>query len=532
MTDYLPGINVTLNDLGLKVAPPPAGPKLTLLGVTSNTGVTLFEPYTVSSVEKAINAFYFDLSGTAHVGSLGGVTGRIPGELSLAIEEASAAGAPNIEVMVIGHYSGVPLQRYIRADLDPTGRYTDLSGAYDVLKSRDLDFVVPIGAYMDTPFTGTAFTSYSFGKQLANFCYQATKESNAVHGVIGVRPPIEWAAHHRTGLLTASVALSGELVTLFGGIPVTGLIPAFTTDAQILTQQQSINFATPSTSLTNAWVNYHTLDSTLGMNSSYNAWLYGAVDQAGNKLSNISDTTASAVNSTYFPFWQAVNSDGTMSVDGRSVKVDAGAFISVVTAPIRAVGTQIKSLALGMSSSPANTSRNTCGAAAYAGRALSLAPQSATTNKSIDGITQQKLLSKTQANNLTGMRHVTMYSRTKGLVVASGITGAHNVTKYVRSDYTRLTTVRIVSAAVDLIRAIGDKYIGEPNNAPQINSLDSEISQLLLSMKGQGALNAYDFSITASPDERVLGQLNINLTLVPAFEITAINLTVSLAKEI
>ena len=130
------------------------------------------------------------------------------------------------------------------------------------------------------------------------------------------------------------------------------------------------------------------------------------------------------------------------------------------------------------------------------------------------------------------MRHVTMYSRSTGLTIASGVTGAYNVSKYVRSDYVRLTTVRTVHAAVDLIRSVANKYIGEPNNAPQMNALDAEIDQVLLSMKGSGALNAYTFSLSSTPDQRVLGELDINLTLVPAFEITTINLTVSLAKEI
>jgi hypothetical protein len=65
-----------------------------------------------------------------------------------------------------------------------------------------------------------------------------------------------------------------------------------------------------------------------------------------------------------------------------------------------------------------------------------------------------------------------------------------------------------------------------------MNALDSEIDQLLISMKGIGALNAYSFSISSTPDQRVLGELDINLTLVPAFEITSINLVVSLSKEI
>jgi len=125
-----------------------------------------------------------------------------------------------------------------------------------------------------------------------------------------------------------------------------------------------------------------------------------------------------------------------------------------------------------------------------------------------------------------------MYSRAKGFVVASGVTGAHNVNRYLRSDYVRLTTVRIVHAAVDLIRAVGDKYIGEANNAPQLNALSSDIDQALLSMKSAGALNAYDFVVSSTPDQRVLGEVDINLTLVPAFEVVKINLTVSLAKEL
>ena len=71
MAEYLPGINVTLNDLGLKVAPPPAGPKITLLGVTSNTGLRVREPYTVASVEKAMNTLYFDLPSGVAPGSIG-----------------------------------------------------------------------------------------------------------------------------------------------------------------------------------------------------------------------------------------------------------------------------------------------------------------------------------------------------------------------------------------------------------------------------------------------------------------------------
>jgi hypothetical protein len=558
MAEYLPGINVTLNDLGLKVAPPPAGPKITLLGVTSNTGLRVREPYTVASVEKAMNTLYFDLPSGVAPGSIGlgtyGTNGRVPGELALAIEEAINAGAPNVEIMIINTLSGDALLDYLRPENGHAQRHIDLSGAYEVLRNRDLDVVVPVGVSIDSIFTGAGYTNYSYGKQLADFCFRSTQESNSAVGVISVMRPTEWAFEHRS-LLGANTAYKAEIKTIFN---LTGNSSDSTDDIMITGEWSNtdlfsnakkkevyagIEFGVLSAALINEWHAYHAYPGDLSKSAvsitntanyavPYLHWLYGAADQDGNMLSNTSDNASRSVKTSYFTSWQAVTSEGALAVDARSNKVDAGAYISVFSAPLRSIGTLVRSVALGYSASPANTSRNTSGAAAYGGKIINLAPQSSTTNKQIDGLTAMRLLSARQANDMTGMRHVTMYSRTKGLTVASGTTGAFNVTKYVRSDYTRLTTMRIVAAAADLIRAVGDKYIGEPNNAPQMNALDAEIDQLLLSMKGQGALNSYDFSISSTPDQRVLGQLDINLTLVPAFEITEINLVVSLSKEL
>lgn len=536
MTNYLPGTNVTLNDQGLKVAPPPAGPKVTLLGITSNTGVTLLEPFTVGSVEKAISSLYFSTAGTE---TLSTYSGRWPGELALAIEEAVNAGAPNIEVMVIGHYTGNALLNYIHPTGSQNQRFADLSGAYDVLRNRELDVVVPVGAFIDDRIATDS--TYNFGKQLANFCFQATKEDNSCIGVISTRPVMSWAFRHRqilgTGDRTSTLAISGEILSLFGNP--TGDISAAVSRVGIANSEYGV----PSSTLVNEWHAYHTYPGdvtkfntdvykTANYNSVYLAWLSGAADQNGNTLHNIVPASATAVSASYFPSWQAVDSDGVAAVDTRNVKIDAGQYISVFSTPLRGLGTQVVNRALALGASPAATSRNTSGAAAYAGMITSLAPQSSTTNKTMGGVVQLKLLSAKQANDMTGMRHVTMYSRTKGLTIASGVTAAHNVSRYIRSDYNRLTTVRIVQAVVDLIRSVADKYIGEPNNAPRMNALDAEIDQVLLSMKGTGALNSYQFSISSTPDQRVLGELDINLTLVPAFEITRINLVVSLSKEL
>jgi len=561
MTNYLPRVNTILNDQGLKIAPPPAGPKVTLLGITSNPNIPLLEPYTVGSVEKAISSLYFNFGGAAG----GWPSTNVPGELALAIEEAVNGGAPNIEVIAIAFKTGQALVDYIKPTATLSGRYDDLAAAYDVLRNRELDVVVPVGVYIDdniyTTSSGSPITDWNFGKQLADFCYQATTEENSCVGVIATRPIMSWAMRHAPRLtdaaasggyyfasysgavgLSSDSSISTELGSLFGSnfILSGNLVMAGST---LRSAMASVDFAVPSARLISEWHAYHaysndpsqfysTIYTGVFYNTTYHNWLKGAADQDGNTLSNINPNTASAVNSSYFSSWQAKTSDGLNAVDSRNGKVDAGQYISVFSTPLRAIGTQTAGASLAVGAAVSNTSRNTSGAASYAGLITSLAPQSSTTNKQVGGVVQLKLLSASQANDLVGMRHVTMYSRSTGLTVASGVTGAHNVSKYVRSDYVRLSTVRIVHATVDLIRAVANKYIGEPNNAPQMNSLDAEIDQLLISMKGSGALNAYSFSISSTPDQRVLGELDINLTLVPAFEITTINLVVSLSKEI
>lgn len=506
--NFLPRINVTLNDQGLKIAPPPAGNKVTLLGITSNQAVTKYEPYVVASAEEAMNTLWAS-------GSSGGT---YPSELALAIEQAVTAGAPSIEVMVIGHYSGAALESYVNPKLSQTGRFVDLSGAYEVLKNRDNDVVVPVGAYIDT--TGLS-ASQNFGKQLADFCYQATTDYNATVGVISVAPVTAWAQ-----LFSGSLTGNANAVTEFA-----------TEVNSIGYSDGDTYFHDPSTALVTEWYDYHanpdgaTRKSDLtAYNPVYAAWLSGAYDSSNNRFS--SAATSSQLSPHYFSFWQAKKADGTLATDSRGVKVDAGAYINVLAASVKSIGTLVPSLAAKYSKSLSTTSYVSDGAAAYAGLVTSLAPQSAPTNKYISGLTSLKLLSPAQANILVGMRFVTMYQRTRGFVVASGVTGAYSVNQYLRSDYVRLSTVRITQSAVDLIRAVGDKYIGEPNNGPQLNALNNEIESVLLSMKGAGAITDFDFTVSATPEQRVLGELDVNLTLVPAFEIRQINLVVSLTPSI
>ena len=95
-TDNLPRVTAIINDGGLRVAPPEAGPKITLLGTTTSTAIGLREVVLVDNSPAAIRS----LRHTA-----GAISGQ-PSELSIAVEEAISAGARNIEVMKIATTSG------------------------------------------------------------------------------------------------------------------------------------------------------------------------------------------------------------------------------------------------------------------------------------------------------------------------------------------------------------------------------------------------------------------------------------------
>jgi len=512
--DSLPALNVKLNDQGLKIAPQPAGPKVTLLGITSNSDINLREPFQVTNVGQAASSLYFS-----------GASGdTYPGELSLALEETIAGGASAVEIVVIGHYSGAQLEGIVAATgAGPTTRYNDLATAYDTIVNTDLDVVVPVGAWADC--TGV---SGSFTNQLANFCEQATNEfANTCIGVIGMMPTLHWAKSWATsGGLFDDATLSGEV--------------------SALAAEDDLRFNIPSIALVDEWVKYATQDdedtgvTTAPLVESTDAnfpttfynYLAGSNDAAGVFYPENADNAAADVNASYWTSFQALDSAGSVQTDTKGNRVDAGRRICVVGAPMVTANNQVTDLAKGLGAALSNTVYNTDGAAVYAGFMTALVPHSATTNKHPNRLAARRPLSAKQANKLAARRITTFLNKTRGFVTASGITGAHNVSKYVRSDFTRLSTMRIVDAALAGVRAASEPFIGEANNAIARNAISTEIDKFLFTMRSVGALNDYEFFISSTPDQQVLGEVDIVLTLVPAFEIVKITQTVSLAKQL
>jgi hypothetical protein len=475
----LPGISTNINDGGLRVNRTLSGTRVLLLGTTTSTVPPLNEPVAVTNVTEAM----------ASVRNTGGSES----ELSLALADAINGGAQFVEIVKIETANGLDYSGY-----STQSRFIALSGAYAALEAYPTDIVVPVGAYAEDTvgnawnsgcWTGGSYASENFAEQLAQFCYQQTKNYNSTVGIIGVKPP-----------LLAPVTGSQATGVTFNSGGDTGF-----------------RFGTPTAANVTAWASY--LNGTAYTTKVSSGWL--------NYLSGSTSNYASA----YFPTFQAEDSSGIKQVDQLGNKVDAGAYISVVAAPLRTLGANVSKFANENGASRSNISFNTDGAAAYAGLISSLSPHRGSTNKSVPGLIPSKILSNTQAEDLMDNRMVTMIQRIRGFVVVKGVTGAYYVDRYTKSDYTQLTTVRITHQAIDTVRLAAEPYIGEASNAASLNAMRESIESGLRSMQLAGALQRYDFAVLASPDQQVLGEATVDLTLVPAFELTNVTVNVRLAKE-
>lgn len=482
----LPGVNVTVNDGGLRVQRPPAGTRVLLLGTTTSTDISVNEPVAILDSNLGIQAL-------RNAADANGV--RTESELSLAVAEAINAGATSLEVVKIATTDGLEYSGY-----STDARFTALSGAYAALRAYPTDIVVPVGVYAEDVigtgfvsalgyFTGGAQGSESFLKQLANFCYQQTVDYNTSIGVMSVKPPL-------------MAPVQGSLVKT----------------TYVSTGDAGYWYGSPSLANITGWYSY-----VVGADSA-------AVSPCW--LKYLSGSTASYA-STYLTAsgFQAVNSSGVGVTDDLGNKIDVGQYVNVMAAPVRCLHPSVRKLAAEKNASQANTSFN-CGAApSYAGLITSLVPHSATTNKPLPGIISSRRLSLTQAENLMNYRMVTMVDRTRGFVIVNGITGGYKYDDYTKSDYTQLTTVRITQAAIDGVRAACEPFLGEALNGPHMNAMREAIEVSLKNMKSAGALQDYRYTLVSSPDQQVLGIASVDLSLVPAFELTRVNVSVKLQKQ-
>lgn len=206
---------------------------------------------------------------------------------------------------------------------------------------------------------------------------------------------------------------------------------------------------------------------------------------------------------------------GSEILDDNDIAVDLGKYFSVVgDYPL-------------LRNSFASTAYPATYATSYAGFYLNMNPASAPTNKRVFNTTLVYRIGLSVIDALAGAGYVMLRQKTTGLKIADAPTAA-----LPSSDWRRLSTVRITKSVIDGVRNAIDPYLGEGMSDSTRAAMKNSVEKVLLAAKKAGYLRDFKkFEIIQTPDMEVQGKADINLTLIPAFELRQVTVTVSLSKS-
>jgi hypothetical protein len=468
-TSTIPGVKAEILDAGLRPRSIPVQPKVTVIGTTNNPDIVPGEPIRVESDD---DARLFD-NKFASDGVTLDPTGPIskPSELTKAVAEAFNGGADHVEAFALPDPTGTASK--LEVNPTPARRFDALTEAYRLLRFTPIDIAAPVGTVIDS--TGLLATQ-NFAYQLANFCHQATHNERSAIGVIGTTPPV-----------------AGDVV--------------------------------PTLAQLEDWVEALEDFDTSG--------ILGIAFPIGD---GITDANTDDVPDTY-AFWAtddeaipigapAPRFDADVEIDRRGQPVDIGKYISVVADTVRFINEESARVNPSLGYYHGNA------AVAYAGLIASLPSFIGTTNQILKGATPVRPLAPTQVERLINKRYVSFINRPTGYVVADGVTWAYRISDAIRSDFTQLTTMRITLDAISFVRTRAMRYIGQPNNAQTRAALNADVDEALSKMQQLGALQKYDFRVVVTQSQMVLGRMEIELKLVPAFEIKTITIVAGVSGEL
>jgi hypothetical protein len=392
-----------------------------------------------------------------------------PSELSKAAAEAFAGGADNVEVVVLPDPSNLAIKLLLTPS--NTQRYDALTSVYGLLEFSPVDIVLPVSATIDA--TGLPATQ-NFGYQLANFCHQTSVNERFAIGVIGVTPPV-----------------AGDVV--------------------------------PTLAQNEAWVT--------ALEAFNTATVLGADFRIGN---GVTDTNGDSIPDTY-AFWATEDEgipvgtppryDADVETDKKGQPVDLGKYISVVTDHVRIINEVSPRV------NPTLGYYHGTLAPTYAGMISGIPANIGTTNRVLRGVTPTRAISPGQSERLSNKRYVCGILRSTGYVVTQDNTWAYKISDNIRSDFTLLTTVRITADTVTAIRTRAMRYIGGPNNVETRAGLRADIDEVLALLIKNGYLQSGEHKLNITPAQAVLGKLDVDVKIVPAFEILQIKVNTALAAQ-
>lgn len=189
-----------------------------------------------------------------------------------------------------------------------------------------------------------------------------------------------------------------------------------------------------------------------------------------------------------------------------------GPYICVVAAEVKPVGYTSGTTDFGYSN----------GACSLAATMSRLASYSSIINKPLYNVESLRYTpSRTQQTSLSdkGVNTV-LINFNKVSVFGEGLTFAQS-----DSDYTRLSTRRIINDATNLVRQVCQKFIGEPSNIQVRNSMETAITSAMRGMQLTGALLGSDFTVSYIPTQN---KAIVDLVLTPAFELKTIEVQVAI----
>lgn len=316
------------------------------------------------------------------------------------------------------------------------------------------------------------FHEANFGYQLANFCHQRSVNYQLTIAAIGVLPPVSWSLKDVSNWIgrepTVSEDTNGNSVITTNGTGLLGL-----------------------------------------------KWLAGRKYMAGTGLPGLTINGIDGLSGGGFIATDDGWPDGSQQKDRNNHVVDIGKYLSITA------GIGI------MSNSTSDHAYAGSCANVYMGLVSSLPSNSAPTNKLIPGVRLPFRISPAKLDKLAGYRYVMLQRKPKGIVVADAPSAART-----DSDYQRLTTIRIVKTTIDALRAIADPFLGEAVlSGPGIAALDNALEEGLIRLQKTGYLQRFDKILTSTPSQRVQGKADLELLLVPAWELRQLTIHVALAAQ-
>jgi hypothetical protein len=208
--------------------------------------------------------------------------------------------------------------------------------------------------------------------------------------------------------------------------------------------------------------------------------------------------------------------DGIELTDTNGFAIDIGRYISTVCSFVRLFNSfDLSGRGYVVTAAPT-----------YLAYVSSLDEQQAPTNKVMRGVQKVVNLSQRYCDSLAGCGYVSLFEKPKGLTWSDAPTSARPT-----SDFRRLVTMRIVKRAVKAVRDAGDPFIGNSWNPAKKQAMENAIGQKLDKLVQGGYIVRHQIALRQTAVQKVLGKLDVDLMIVPSWELRRITLTVTLQPQ-